>query len=285
MEEIPKHLYKKQWYKVIEFNIEPLTDVFKKVGEKIFRPHKLDFHQFLFITEGEADHEVDFNRIKLRKNTILPLVEGQVQQYKKHQNIEGFVIVFTSGFIIHDELSLRYLLNFSIFNTIQKPLELSCDKEVAQLIEMLYHTFINKNEFAHEELLRSYLKLILLKLEQIKQKQVDVANTATVAISLKFNQALDKHVNYNTKVSDLCNFMNVDRKKVSEAIKSTTNQTPKQLLDERIVLELKRLLAYTDLAIKEVANQLGFEETSNFTNYFKRKVGLTPSEFRRALID
>jgi len=156
MNEIPTHYYKNQWYKDIGFNIEPLDDVFNNVGEKLFKPHQLDFHQFLFITDGKGQHEVDFNTINLEENTIIPLVIGQVQSYVKYQNLKGFVVVFTSDFILQNEINLRYLFNYSIFNTIVKPFDFKCDNDVIQLVQLLFETFVNNHGFAREELMRNY---------------------------------------------------------------------------------------------------------------------------------
>ena len=63
---------------------------------------------------------------------------------------------------------------------------------------------------------------------------------------------------------------------------STTflDKTPKQIIDERIVLESKRLLVHSSMAIKEVAYELGYDEPTNFVKYFRKHTALTPSEFR-----
>ncbi|MBB3698211.1 helix-turn-helix domain-containing protein [Flammeovirga yaeyamensis] len=282
--EIQKHYYKKQWYKDIEFNIEPIEDVFDKVGEKLFHPHRLDFHQFILVTEGGGDHEVDFNHLKLKKNSIVPLIIGQIQSFKKQQNIKGYVIVFTSNFLVHEKVDQKYLYDFLTFNTLIQPFLLDSTPEINQLVEICYQTFQNKEVFEYEESLRALLKTIILKIEQEKRRFVKFQQSELVGLSMKFNKTLEEKISYKTKVSDVFRELTEDPKKISLAVKETTLKTPKQLLDERIVLELKRLLSYTDLSIKEIAFQLGFDETSNFTNYFKKHTDLTPTEFRNMMV-
>lgn len=62
------------------------------------------------------------------------------------------------------------------------------------------------------------------------------------------------------------------------------NATPLEIIDGRIVLEAKRLLRYTPMRIKEIATELGFDDPSYFNKFFKKRVGMTPTDFKIANI-
>jgi AraC-like DNA-binding protein len=64
-------------------------------------------------------------------------------------------------------------------------------------------------------------------------------------------------------------------------VSSTLGQKAHDLIADRLLLEAKKLLRYTDLSIAEVADYLGFEEPTHFGRFFKRKFALTPLEYRR----
>ena len=53
-----------------------------------------------------------------------------------------------------------------------------------------------------------------------------------------------------------------------------------KLINDRIILEAKRMIRYSDLRIKEIAFDLGFKDDSYFAKLFKRNVGMSPVEFR-----
>ncbi len=53
-----------------------------------------------------------------------------------------------------------------------------------------------------------------------------------------------------------------------------------KIINDRIILEAKRQLCYTDLKIKEIAFRLGFDDPSYFVKLFKRQTGILPAEFR-----
>ena len=56
--------------------------------------------------------------------------------------------------------------------------------------------------------------------------------------------------------------------------------TPLQIINERIILEAKRMLRYSSLRVKEVSIDLGFEDPSYFNKFFKKITGITPADFR-----
>lgn len=55
----------------------------------------------------------------------------------------------------------------------------------------------------------------------------------------------------------------------------------KQLIQQKILLDAKALLAYSDLSMKEICYEVGINEPSYFTLFFKKHTGLPPSEFRQ----
>ena len=57
-------------------------------------------------------------------------------------------------------------------------------------------------------------------------------------------------------------------------------KSPKEMIDDRVVLEAKRLLLYSDSSVKEISHELGFDEPTNFIKYFRKHVAQTPNTFR-----
>ena len=66
-----------------------------------------------------------------------------------------------------------------------------------------------------------------------------------------------------------------------ELVREQTGLTPGQLTRRQRVLEAKRLLAGTDLTIRQVSDQTGFADPAYFCRFFRRETGLSPGEFRR----
>ena len=73
--------------------------------------------------------------------------------------------------------------------------------------------------------------------------------------------------------------MGVSSDHLSRVVKSLTGKTAKDFIQSKLIVESKRLLYFTDLSTKEIAYDLGFSESSNFSQFFKNQTGVSPSEF------
>lgn len=69
-------------------------------------------------------------------------------------------------------------------------------------------------------------------------------------------------------------------KTLTNSVGASSFSTPLKIINDRIILEAKRQLCYTDLKIKEIAFRLGFDDPSYFVKFFKRQTGILPAEFR-----
>src|SRR5690606_10702081 len=79
---------------------------------------------------------------------------------------------------------------------------------------------------------------------------------------------------------DFADHMSIHTNHLNRSLKMITGKTTSQLISERLVMEAKSLLKNTNWNISEIAYALGFEESSHFTNAFKKFVQITPKAFR-----
>ena len=77
-----------------------------------------------------------------------------------------------------------------------------------------------------------------------------------------------------------CEKLFVTEKRLNKATTQILGKTPKQMIDERLLLEAKRLLVHETHTIKEIAYELGFDEPTNFIKYFRKHTQKSPTEFR-----
>lgn len=107
-------------------------------------------------------------------------------------------------------------------------------------------------------------------------------------ITIDFKSILDSHlekiirgeVDIYLEIQDIANLMNIHSTHLSNTIKETTGKSPCDICNEKTIDIAKRLLKNSKYTIAHVAYTLTFEPT-NFTKYFKRHTGETPSEYRK----
>ncbi len=106
---------------------------------------------------------------------------------------------------------------------------------------------------------------------------------ARAAKFLKFLSLIQDQFVSNKDVSEYAALMGMTYKSLNQLCKSAVDQTPKQLISAHVILEAKRRLAIEDIQIKQLAFELGFDEVSNFTKFFKKQTLITPQQFKNNL--
>jgi AraC-like DNA-binding protein len=97
----------------------------------------------------------------------------------------------------------------------------------------------------------------------------------------RFQQLVSKCFQHHCSVESYAETLNVSVDHLSATIKDRTGRTPRDVIADRVLLEAKRLLTYTDLNVSEIAEHLQFSEPTHFARFFKRHAGCSPLRFRR----
>ena len=249
--------------------------------DKALKAHRLNFYQILIITKGRGIHEVDFQQIACSENTVIPVAMGQVQRFTFNPNLDGYAIVFTPDFLIKEDLDYSYLYDFTIFLHTINPISSIANQAVYTLINEMISEQQKELAFNTIEYQRNLLKNFLIQIERNKRERTDIVCNDSLELFLKFRKLLEENVNYKVRVVDLCEQLNISKKQLNGSIKLYPHTTAKKYIDDRILLEIKRLLVYSTLSIKEIAYEIGFEDPTNFTKYFKARMKILPTEYRQ----
>ena len=101
-----------------------------------------------------------------------------------------------------------------------------------------------------------------------------------IVLFKKFKYLLDRSFTQNLTVSSYAEQLNITQHHLNDVVKQITGETASSAIRARSVLEAKRLLAYTDNTITEIADHLGYEDPSYFARVFKKDTNMTPAEFK-----
>ncbi|TDL99571.1 MAG: hypothetical protein C4K58_06685 [Flavobacteriaceae bacterium] len=132
------------------------------------------------------------------------------------------------------------------------------------------------------DILKNLLHNFLLNAEREKRKQnfIEPKKDADLDNVMLFKDLLETHFKTQKQVNFYAREMNISEKRLNQSTSKVFGKTPKEIIDDRILLETKRILAHTNLSVKEICYLMGFEEPTNFIKYFKKHSSLTPTEFR-----
>jgi AraC-like DNA-binding protein len=124
------------------------------------------------------------------------------------------------------------------------------------------------------------LAAALLLLVQVQSDGPRAVPASTHEAVARFRDELEENFSRWHHVTEYARQLGYSTRTLNAHVRSSTGPSAKDVIDERIALEAKRLLVHTDAPIGAVAEDLGFDDASNFTNYFRRTVGKTPTAFR-----
>jgi AraC family transcriptional activator of pobA len=223
-------------------------------------PHKHDFYLILYVTRGGGEHTIDFKTYKVSPGSLFVMTPGQVHSWKLEPGTDGFIIFFNHEF-------QEFPSNPHITPKDAGTLDV--------IIKEMYKEVDTK-------IRRGWLELLLLKLSTYYQENGTV--NATTFRLRKLEQLIDKNFMKLKKPADYANLMHLSPAYLNNLCKKHLGKTLSDLINGRIVLEGKRLFAYTDLNVAQVSNKLRFSEPSYFIRFFKKNAGITPEQFKESAI-
>lgn len=172
------------------------------------------------------------------------------------------------------------------YGTTNSPV-LTLEPDEADRLETL--SGVLKDEFEtrdvnQEEMLRLLLKRFIIRCTRLVRKQMNISSDQAPGYDIirQFNVLVEEHFRKEHSVSGYATLMNKSPKTVSNAFSRLADTTPLTVIHNRIVLEAKRLLYYTNTPVKEIASELGFSDPAQFSRFFSRQTRVSATEFRNS---
>ena len=103
-----------------------------------------------------------------------------------------------------------------------------------------------------------------------------------MSIIRDYNILVEKHFREYHHVKDYANLLFKSPKTLSNLFPKYSDKSPLMVINDRILLEAKRLLIYSDQSAIEIAEELGYKDASHFSKFFKKHVGMSPTIFRKS---
>jgi AraC-like DNA-binding protein len=269
----------------IEMEIIPIAATFLKHKESIALPHRDDFYNIFWYQKGRANHFIDFKPITVSKHSLLFVNKNRVQMLDPKGGYDGKFLLFTESFFDKYPGDVKYLRNNILFNDLlENPvLDIKNNPSIASAFNDIETELSKPNDTVQYELLHNLLHNLLLLAEREKRKEgfKKIKNGEDLDYTILFKNLLEDKFKTIKSVVGYASQMFVSERKLNKSTSNTLGKTPKELIDERVVLEAKRMLVHTNNSIKEIGFELGFDEPTNFIKYFRKREAKTPIEFRK----
>lgn len=243
--------------------------------------------KIMFIPAG-YEMSVDFNYFEITQPSLFFLTNQHAKIIKAQEKAK--LLYYNRDFYciqIHDkEVACDGLLFHNIFEIPFVELDNEENIIIQQLFQNIEHELESRDSSA-EEMIRTYVKQIIIRATR-KWKKQNLNNGSIkvpsneVDIFRDFSRLLEIHFREKHNVSEYAELLHIAPKTLTHKFKSLQLESPNQLIINRIILEAKRLLIYTDKTVKEIAYNLGYEDPAYFNRLFTNKTGNTPAHFKKS---
>lgn len=270
------------------FNVFRLDDF---VGPQAYHlPYsRKDFYKITLVT-GRSNYYFADKTVEIRGNALLfanPMVPYHWEPLDDNQT--GFFCIFTEAFLQRNLATA--MLEMPLFKPGGQPLYSLQDeqaKAARQVFEKMFAEIDSDYAFKYD-LLRNYVfELIHSAMKLQPATTLYQESNAATRISSLFTELLERQFPIETpgqqvrlrNANAFAGQLAVHVNHLNRALKEVTGKTTTQLIAERLVQEAHALLKHTAWNVSEISYCLGFEEAAHFNNFFKKRVGLTPSAVR-----
>lgn len=235
--------------------------------------------------------KVDFRQFTTTAGSLFFINSNQYLEMEKAGSKPGYFIYYNRDFYcvqIHDEeVACDGLLFNNIYGMPMTTLPAHEDRIISAILENIVEE-ISGTETSREEMIRVYLKQMIIRATRIwKQQQLGELNAAPAAdleFFRNFSRLVEIHFREKHSVTDYADLLAVAPKTLSKKFNRLQLNQPNDIIKDRILLEAKRLLAYASLSIKEIAYSLGYDDPAYFNRLFSSKTGQTPAAFRKQFL-
>lgn len=253
-------------------------------------PHRHDYQTIIWTKSGTGQHLIDGQVIQLIPNTFCMIAKGQVHQFIAVDTHFALTSIrFNDAFLSETAFGQIWSYRATLFNNPSphnQTLPVPTDEivEIESQLQLMEIEYNRTKSFRKDDGLRFLLQFLLLKIERLQKKSAYALSNVNVAdydLYQNFVTTLENQFHEQHSVNYYADTINFSASRLSELTKRILGKSAKQVILDRIDLEAKRLLQFSDLSVKEIAFAIGYNNPYQFSRAFKNYNQSSPSDYRK----
>jgi AraC-type DNA-binding domain-containing proteins len=254
----------------------------------IRKAHAHDFYSVILFTKGTGNMVINNDSYSIQPQSICIVAPNQMHSFEGLEDVEGIIFFFCQDFYVEEFSFIRLLNVFSYTsqtgtNACNPCIGLS-DMEfihintILKSIQSEYELYTSSNNSA--VIIRSHLNIMLLKLSELYEIKSGKSNNNDSILIHSLSHLIDSYFIQEQHLGFYTSAFNISESQLNDICNKHFNCGMKKILQNRLMLEARKLLLTSELSVSEIAYKLNFEDNSYFNKVFKIKTGLTPKRFR-----
>lgn len=282
---IPNIYYEPPTDYALGIEIFSVNDFKQRVNPQELLSERAHFYMLLIPQSGETTHSIDFVKYHAHAQQWLLIKPNQVHCFNADLDWEGWLMLIAPSALPAQQKApgLSAAVELEQLPNVLTLTERTCQQLLVTVEQMRQDATSPASIAERNQMLVAQLHTLVLRchwdardLSMSYQNQVRSGD-----LYRRFTQLLEQHYMQQHHVLFYANALGCADKTLTRACQKAMQQSAKNLITERLILEAKRLLSYTDHSVQQIGFELGFEENTNFIKLFKQRAQNTPLQFRR----
>lgn len=243
--------------------------------------HRHAYHEVFLFRKGHGSHMIDLHGWRVSAPAIHLVAPGQVHRLERSANMEGMVVMFGGNVLTGPARSAHGELFLAPGQVPSFPLDGTRMDEACRLVGLMERE-LNAEGTPLADVVNGYLGILLLKCAQWAREHRDTRPTVMDDHDpvRRFLELLEHGFLNERQVAHYAGLLSMTPDHLNELVKDRLGRTASKVVQDRLLLEAKRLLVHGDHSIKEVAYALNLQDPAYFTRWFRKMEGTTPVRFR-----
>ena len=248
---------------------------------------KVNFIAYLMVVDGSLSLELNSLPYQLKKNCSLIVDRKTIINNVQHSDDFRCLICAMStdmGFsFINKSLmqSVMHILTHPVIEMGQNEMDLMV-KYYELLVFKMDHPDMNFGHETMRNIIRCFAYDLLSNINKHLNRDNDDMLRQGDRIFRRFMLQLADNTNVNRSVKSYADELCVSPKYLTSVCRKHSEYTASELISSAVMSRIKQLLLYSDMSIKEIATEMGFDNLSFFGKYVKKHLGLSPNNYRKA---
>lgn len=251
------------------------TDLMQRSSKRVFSAsYQYRCYMLVWVTAGKTQQWLDFEPIILTAGTLAIVKPEQIHSYGTDRDWQGWIMLFQPETLSQTalaELDTSQLPNISHYSS----------DTAKVLTQSLFQLYQDNTHSVPSLLLRYQLYALLIRILTLQEEKNAVPSSKSTARLSKFDELINRYFKQQHDVAFYAKSLHCSEKSLNRASLQADSRSAKQRIDDRIILEAKRLLLHSSESAVSISEELGFQEATHFNKFFKRKTGQTPIGFRK----
>ena len=272
-------------YEIISQKQIRLSNIHDRCKNSYIPIHRHKYYEIVIITKslpGSHSHEIDFIKYPLKAGYIYFIYPNQSHKWNidnYNNEFDGYILNFTEDFLLENSNRIKTLLS-KLFNVFGNIPYLKYEEKKFEAFFSVLEIFENEYNSDRENsaILRSLLETLLYYMEDLKQDSTESIDSNFQKLT-KLKNLIEENYKEIKNSDFYAREMELSTKRLNEIIKKVSGYTITQMIHHRLILEAKREMISKEKSIQTISYELGFENPSYFSRFFKKYEKISPKEY------